>query len=94
MSPTEISSKKTVFVRALDDDFLKETQMADIRTSIGGLDLENPVLISSGPLTDTDEILRKVEDFGAGGVILKTGLVEKSGQGVDKMLLKNYLIED
>ncbi|MCP4680850.1 MAG: FAD-dependent oxidoreductase [Desulfobacterales bacterium] len=54
--------------------------MADIRTSIGGLDLENPILVSSGPLTDTDEILRKVEDFGAGGVILKTGLVDEDYQ--------------
>ncbi len=54
--------------------------MADLRTTIGGVELENPILVSSGPLTDTDEILRKVEDFGAGGVILKTGLVDEDYQ--------------
>lgn len=50
--------------------------MADLRTSIGGIKLENPIIVASGPLTDTDEALRKVDDFGAGGVIMKTGLVE------------------
>jgi len=50
--------------------------MADLRTTIGGLALENPVLVSSGPLTDTEEILHRVDDFGAGGVILKTGLID------------------
>lgn len=51
--------------------------MADLRTQIGGIPLENPVMVASGPLTDTPEILKKVDDFGAGGVILKSPLTEK-----------------
>lgn len=51
--------------------------MANLKTQIGGIPLENPIMVSSGPLTDTPEILKKVDDFGAGGVILKTGLLEK-----------------
>ena len=54
--------------------------MVDLRTTIGGVELENPILVSSGPLTDTDEVLHKVEAFGAGGVILKTGLVDEDYQ--------------
>src|SRR3990167_1778278 len=51
--------------------------MANLKTQIGGIPLENPIMVSSGPLTDTPEILKKIDDFGAGGVILKTGLLEK-----------------
>ncbi len=51
--------------------------MANLKTRIGGIPLENPVMVSSGPLTDTPDILKKVDDFGAGGVILKTSLLEQ-----------------
>lgn len=51
--------------------------MADLRTQIGGIPLDNPVIVASGPLTDTPEILQKVDDFGAGGVILKSPLTEE-----------------
>lgn len=51
--------------------------MADLRTQIGGIPLDNPVIVASGPLTDTPEILRKVDDFGAGAVILKSPLTDK-----------------
>lgn len=50
--------------------------MADLRTQIGGIQLDNPVIVASGPLTDTPEILKRVDDFGAGGVILKTTFTE------------------
>jgi NADPH-dependent glutamate synthase beta subunit-like oxidoreductase/dihydroorotate dehydrogenase len=59
-------------------------RMADLRTTIGGLPLENPILVSSGPLTDTEEILHRVDDFGAGGVILKTGLIDDDFKTVYK----------
>jgi NADPH-dependent glutamate synthase beta subunit-like oxidoreductase/dihydroorotate dehydrogenase len=58
--------------------------MADLRTTIGGLELENPVLVSSGPLTDTDEILHRVDDFGAGGAVLKSGLIDDDFRTVYK----------
>lgn len=51
--------------------------MASLKTQIGGIPLENPLMVSSGPLTDTPDILKKVDDFGIGGVIIKTSLLEK-----------------
>lgn len=51
--------------------------MADLKSQIGGISLENPLIVSSGPLTDTPEILKRVDSFGAGGVILKTSLMER-----------------
>ncbi len=62
--------------------------MADLRTRIGGIPLDNPVLIASGPLSDTPEILRKVDDFGAGGVILKSPLTEKDYERAVKPFAK------
>lgn len=46
--------------------------MATLETSYLGLNLKNPVLVSSSGLTDSVEKIRKLEELGAGGVVLKS----------------------
>ncbi len=46
--------------------------MADLSTSYAGLDLRNPVIVSSSGLTDSVEKIRKLEKAGAGAVVLKS----------------------
>lgn len=44
--------------------------MADLRTEYLGLSLKNPLVASSGPLTDSLENIRRLEDAGAAAVVL------------------------
>jgi len=46
--------------------------MAKLDASYLGLKLKNPVLVSSSGLTDSVEKIRKLEELGAGGVVLKS----------------------
>jgi dihydroorotate dehydrogenase (fumarate) len=46
--------------------------MADLSTHYAGLDLRNPVIVSSSGLTDSVEKIRKLEKAGAGAVVLKS----------------------
>ncbi len=46
--------------------------MAKLDASYLGLKLKNPVLVSSSGLTDSAEKIRKLEELGAGGVVLKS----------------------
>lgn len=46
--------------------------MAKMDTSYLGLKLKNPVLVSSSGLTDSVEKIMKLEDLGAGAVVLKS----------------------
>ena len=46
--------------------------MADLSTTYAGLELRNPVIVSSSGLTDSVEKIRKLEDAGAGAVVLKS----------------------
>ena len=46
--------------------------MADLSTSYMGLELKNPVIVSSSDLTKTVSGIKKCEDSGAGAVVLKS----------------------
>jgi len=46
--------------------------MADLRTHYAGLDLRNPIIVSSSGLTDSVEKIQKLEKAGAGAVVLKS----------------------
>jgi dihydroorotate dehydrogenase (fumarate) len=46
--------------------------MADLSTSYMGLELKNPVIVSSSDLTKTVSGIKKCEDAGAGAVVLKS----------------------
>jgi dihydroorotate dehydrogenase (fumarate) len=46
--------------------------MADLSTSYMGLELKNPVIVSSSDLTRTVSGIKKCEDSGAGAVVLKS----------------------
>jgi dihydroorotate dehydrogenase (fumarate) len=46
--------------------------MADLSTDFVGLKLRNPVIVSSSGLTDSVEKIRKLEEAGAGAVVLKS----------------------
>lgn len=64
--------------------------MADLSTHYAGLDLRNPVIVSSSGLTDSVEKIQKLEKAGAGAVVLKSlfeeqilfeaGQIEGSGE--------------
>ncbi len=46
--------------------------MADLRTKFAGLELRNPLIVSSSGLTDSVEKIRKLEEAGAGAVVVKS----------------------
>ena len=46
--------------------------MADLRTVFAGMDLQNPIIVSSSGLTDSVEKIRNLEKAGAGAVVLKS----------------------
>lgn len=52
--------------------------MAQLKTTFAGLALENPIIISSSGLTNSAEKIKKLEEAGAGAVVLKSVLKNKS----------------
>lgn len=46
--------------------------MADLKTTFAGLSLRNPVIISSSGLTNSPEKNKKLEEAGAGAIVLKS----------------------
>ena len=46
--------------------------MADLTTTYMGLELRNPIIIASSPLTSSIENLIKCEEAGAAAVVLKS----------------------
>lgn len=46
--------------------------MVNLKTNYAGLTLRNPIIISSSGLTDTVEKIKKLEESGAGAVVLKS----------------------
>ena len=57
--------------------------MADLRTRVAGLEMENPTMLASGILGQTGEsLLRIVKEGGAGAVVTKSiGLEPREGHG-------------
>ncbi len=50
--------------------------MADLRTDLGTLALDNPIIVSSGYVTETESAMRKADGFGPGAIVLKTSLLD------------------
>lgn len=50
--------------------------MADLRVRVGGLDLRNPIVLASGPLSYDGEALLRAHRAGVGAVVTKTICVE------------------
>ena len=46
--------------------------MADLTTKYLGLSLKNPIIVGSSGLTDSAENIAKLEEAGAGAVVLKS----------------------
>lgn len=58
--------------------------MADLCVSMGSLKLENPLIVSSGYVTDSPSLLHKADLLKPGAIILKTSLPEKEYSQVVK----------
>lgn len=59
--------------------------MADLKTMFAGLQLRNPVMISSSGLTNSPEKNKRLEDAGAGALVLKSLFEEQILLEVAKM---------
>ncbi|MDC7248079.1 MAG: dihydroorotate oxidase, partial [Sphaerochaetaceae bacterium] len=60
--------------------------MSKISTTYMGLELKNPIIVGSSPLTSTLEGLKKCEDAGAGAVVVKSIFEEQIDQDSAKMI--------
>ncbi len=65
--------------------------MADLKTKYLGLDLKNPVIVSSSGLTSNLENLKKIEQQGAGAVVLKSLFEEQIKHEGDKAFMESGL---
>jgi len=59
--------------------------MADISQLIGDIWFKSPIIVSSGPLSDRLDLIKKAEECGAGAVSIKRTDWSQSKQGVRKM---------
>ena len=50
--------------------------MATLKVKLGGLELDNPIVISSGDVARTEVGIRKADRFRPGAIVLKTSLLE------------------
>lgn len=58
----------------------------DLQTKFAGLTLRNPVIVSSSGLTDSLDKIRKLEEYGAGAVVLKSIFEEQILYEGDRLL--------
>jgi len=63
--------------------------MADLKTSYLGLNLKNPVIVSSSALTNSVEKIKRLEENGAGAVVIKSIFEEQINQETSSLLLHN-----
>ena len=63
--------------------------MADLRTQYLGLDLRNPIIVSSSGLTSSIEQIIEAEDAGAGAVVLKSLFEEQLKYEAGQLLGNN-----
>ena len=59
--------------------------MSTIQQQIGPLTLNSPVLVASGPLTDSPDLIRRAEDCGAGCVSTKLTMLSQPVKGYRRM---------
>lgn len=50
--------------------------MASLRVEFAGLELDNPIMVSAGPLTADIEKVKRLADAGAGAAVTKTGFAK------------------
>ncbi len=60
--------------------------MVDLKTNYLGLSLRNPIIVGSSGLTDSSEKIKKLEDNGAGAVVLKSIFEEEITLEYEKIL--------
>ena len=60
--------------------------MVDLKTNFAGLELENPIVVSSSGLTTTPSKIKKLAEAGAGAVVLKSLFEEQILIETSKML--------
>lgn len=60
--------------------------MADLKTTFAGLTLKNPIIISSSGLTNSPEKNKKLEEAGAGAIVLKSLFEEQIMLEADQMM--------
>lgn len=65
--------------------------MIDLKTSYMGLELHNPVVVASSGLTATVDSLKKLEETGAGAVVLKSIFEEQIAVDVDDLTQNTWL---
>lgn len=58
----------------------------DMKTSYMGLELKNPIIVSSSKLTSTIDNVRKCADHGAGAIVLKSLFEEQLLADADKLM--------
>ncbi len=58
----------------------------DMKTSYMGLELKNPIIVSSSKLTSTIDNIRKCADQGAGAIVLKSLFEEQLLADADKLM--------
>ncbi|MFP4060623.1 MAG: dihydroorotate dehydrogenase-like protein [Bacteroidales bacterium] len=58
----------------------------NLETKYLGLELKNPVIVSSSGLTDSVEKIKKLEEYGAGAVVLKSLFEEQINYEVSQMM--------
>jgi dihydroorotate dehydrogenase (fumarate) len=63
--------------------------MANISTTYMGLSLKSPVIVGSSPLTQSVDDIRRLEEAGAGAVVLKSLFEEQILMDVDALRVNN-----
>lgn len=59
--------------------------MAQLNTTFAGLQLKNPIIIGSSGLTNSAEKIQKLEEAGAGAVVLKSVFEEQINMQTGQM---------
>lgn len=57
--------------------------MANLKTNYMGLELKNPIIAASSPLTSNLDTIRKLEDSGVGAIVLKSIFQEQIDKDAD-----------
>ena len=63
--------------------------MSDISTRYLGLELDNPIIVASGPLTSDIEHLKACQEAGAGAVVLKSIFEEQIDSRIESEIEEN-----
>ncbi len=67
--------------------------MANLTTTYLGIDLKNPLIVSSSDLTSNIENIKKCEEAGAGGIVLKSLFEEQIESETDELIDNIWLTD-